>query len=82
MWGRRPTRVVDRPTLGAPRVPSSGGAMRRCWRGRGYIEDLFLKGLREVLLHRTERIILAGFWRNEWDYLLVGHGRWFLGCWW
>ena len=58
-----------------PSGPSFLGALRHCWRGRGHQEDLFLKSFREVLLYRAEMIILAVFWCNVWDYLLVGHGR-------
>ena len=41
-----------------------------------------MERLREVLLHRAKWIALVGFWRNVWDYLLVGHGLMVMGCWW
>ena len=41
-----------------------------------------MESLREVLLHRAKWIALVGFWRNVWDYLLVGHGLMVMGCWW
>ena len=81
-WGSRPTKVVGRPTPGAPRVLPSGGASRHCWRGRGHREGFSLESLREVLLHRAKWIVLAGFWRNVRDYLLIGHGLMVMECWW
>jgi len=74
--------VVGRPAPGAPLVPPSGGASRRCWRGRGHREGFFLESLHEVLLHRAKWIVLAGFWRNIRDYLLIGHGLMVMECWW
>ena len=41
-----------------------------------------MESLREVLLHRAKWIVLAGFWRNVRDYLLVGHGLMVMGCYW
>ena len=41
-----------------------------------------MESLREVLLHRAKWIVLAGFWRNVRDYLLIGHGLMVMECWW
>ena len=79
-WGSLPTKVIGRPTPSAPRVLPSGGASRCCWRGRGHLEGFFLESLREILLHRAKWIVLAGFWRNVRDYLLIGHGLIMVGC--
>jgi len=38
--------------------------------------------LREVLLDRAKWIVLAGFWRNVRDYLLIGRGLMVMECWW
>ena len=81
-WGSRPTKVIGRPAPGASRVLPSGGASRCCWRGRCHREGFFLESLREVLLHRAKWIVLAGFWRNVRDYLLIGHGLMVMECWW
>ena len=41
-----------------------------------------MESLRDVLLHRAKWIVLAGFWHNARDYLLIGHGLIVMGCWW
>ena len=81
-WGSRPTKVVGRPAPSTPRVPPSWVASRCCWRGHGHREGLFLKSLHEVLLHRAQWRVSAGFWCNVGNYLLVGHGLMVMRCWW
>ena len=81
-WGSRPTKVVGRPAPSTPQVPPSWVASRCCWRGHGHREGLFLKSLHEVLLHKAQWRVSAGFWCNVGNYLLVGHGLMVMGCWW
>ena len=81
-WGSRPTKVIGRPTPSAPRVLPSGDASRCCRRGCCHREGFFLKSLHEVLLHRAKWVVLAGFWHNVRDYLLIGHGLMVMECWW
>ena len=80
-WGSRPTKVVGQPAPSTPRVPP-WVASRCCWRGHGHREGLFLKSLHEVLLHRAQWRVSAGFRCNVGDYLLVAHGLMVMGCWW
>ena len=73
----------DRPTCPwRPSGPSFWGCFVALLVRSRSLRRLFLKSLREVLLHRAKWITLAGFWRNVRDYLLVGHGLMMVGCWW